>query len=241
MKNLSEADREPYSNEHLAAMGLAAALVAHEIANELNVVGCAIQEAEAELTEKRERDGVPSALNEAKNGIERLCSLLEQFRNLGRPQKLRLQLTDLARVVKELFAAEKVRYAAQGIDVELDFAADLPRLMLDVEKFRQALLNLCANASEAMPEGGMLKVRAHRSKSSVCLEISDTGLGIPPGVDVFALFATSKPQGTGLGLAIVRQIISAHGGTVTYSSQEGTGTVFRLMLPLQTEASGPVA
>jgi two-component system, NtrC family, sensor histidine kinase HydH len=232
MKNLTAADTKPYSNEHLAAMGLAAAVLAHEIANELNVILCAVQEAEAELTEQREQPGVTSALHDAKGGIERLCSLLQQFRNLARPQKLRLQPTDLAFVVKELLAAEKVRYAAQGIHVKLDFVGNLPRLMLDVEKFRQALLNLCTNAAEAMPEGGTLKVRAHSSKSSVSLEISDTGVGIPAGVDVFALFATTKPQGTGLGLAIVRQIISAHGGTVTYSSQPGTGTVFRLMLPL---------
>jgi signal transduction histidine kinase len=236
MKNLSETDREPYSNEHLAAMGLAAAVLAHEIANELNVVLCAVQEAEAELGEQHEQHRVTSALHEAKGGIERLCSLLQQFRNLARPQKLKLQPTDMACVVKELFAAEKVRYAAQGIHVELDFMRNLPRLMLDVEKFRQALLNLCTNAAEAMPEGGTLKVRAHRSKSNVSLEISDTGVGIPAGVDVFALFATTKPQGTGLGLAIVRQIISAHGGSITYSSQPGTGTMFRLMLPLNGQS-----
>ena len=241
MKTLSKADDTPYSKEHLAAMGLAAAVLAHEIANELNVVRCAVEEAEAELSEQHKEDGISSALHEAKSGIERLCSLLQQFRNLARPQKLRLQPTDLTSVVNDLLAAEKVRYTAQGIHVEVDFGRNLPRLMLDVEKFRQALLNLCTNAAEAMPEGGTLKVRAHSSKSSVSLEISDTGVGIPAGVDVFALFATTKPQGTGLGLAIVRQIISAHGGSVTYSSRPGTGTVFRLMLPLRSTGSTFVA
>jgi signal transduction histidine kinase len=241
MKNFRETtdDHQPYPSERLSAIGLAAAVLAHEIANELNVVRCAVQEAEAELTEQYEEGGVVvSALHEAKSGIDRLCSLLQQFRNLARPQKLRLEPTDLAYVVKKLFVVEKVRYAAQGIHVELDFARNLPRLMLDFEKFRQALLNLCTNAAEAMPEGGTLKVRGYSSNSSVSLEIVDTGIGIPAGVDIFALFATTKPQGTGLGLAIVREIVSAHGGTVTYTSEPGTGTTFRLTLPLNCRTAG---
>ena len=225
-------DLQPYPIERLAAIGLGAAVLAHEIANELTVVRCAVHVAEEELTKQNEKDDVVSALHEAKNGIERLCSLLQQFRNLGRPQKLRLQPTDLAYVVEELLAVEKVRYAEQGIHVELNLSRNLPRLMLDVEKFRQALLNLCTNAADAMPEGGTLKLRGYSSNSSVSLEIIDTGAGVPAGVDIFALFTTTKPQGTGLGLAIVRQIISAHGGTVVYTSQPGTGTVFRLTLPL---------
>ena len=234
MKNFTETtpDHEPYPNDRLAAIGLAAAVLAHEIANELNVVRFAVQLAEEELTRQNENDDVISALHEAKNGIDRLGSLLQQFRNLARPQKLRLQPTDLAHEVKEFLAVERVRYATQGIDVELDFPRNLPRLMLDVEKFRQALLNLCTNAADAMPEGGTLKLRGYSSDPSVCLEIIDTGVGIPAGVDIFELFTTTKPQGTGLGLAIVHEIVAAHGGTVTYTSQRGAGTVFRLMLPL---------
>ena len=234
MKNFTETtpDHEPYPNDRLAAIGLAAAVLAHEIANELNVVRFAVQLAEEELTRQNENDDVISALHEAKNGIDRLGSLLQQFRNLARPQKLRVQPTDLVHEVKELLAVERVRYATQGIHVQLDFPRNLPRLMLDVEKFRQALLNLCTNAADAMPDGGTLKLRGFSSDSSVCLEIIDTGIGIPAGLDIFGLFTTTKPQGTGLGLAIVHEIVAAHGGTVTYTSRPGAGTVFRLMLPL---------
>src|SRR3989337_2571033 len=116
MKKLTETphDRQRYPSERLAAIGLAAAILAHEIANELNVVRCAVQVAEKELTKQNEKDDVVSVLHQAENGIERLCSLLQQFRNLARPQKLRLQPTDLAHVVEELLAVEKIRYAAQG-------------------------------------------------------------------------------------------------------------------------------
>jgi signal transduction histidine kinase len=243
MKKFTETthDHQPYPSERLAAIGLAAAALAHEIANELNVVRCAVQVAKEELTKQDEKDDVVSALDEAKNGIERLSSLLQQFRNLARPQKLRLQPTDLAHVVEELLAVEKVRYAARGIHVELSLSRNLPRIMVDVEKIRRALLNLCTNAADAMPGGGTLKLRGYSSNSSVSLEVIDTGVGIPAGLDIFGLFTTTKPQGTGLGLPIVREIVSAHGGTVTYTSQPGTETVFRLTLPVHRGAISQAA
>ncbi|MEK6613960.1 MAG: ATP-binding protein, partial [Candidatus Binatota bacterium] len=87
---------------------------------------------------------------------------------------------------------------------------------------------------EAMPQGGTLTLRAHNAEEQVVLEVVDTGLGIPDGVDIFEPFATTKTWGTGLGLVIVRQIVSAHGGNITYATERGKGTVFSLGLPLHT-------
>ena len=83
-----------------------------------------------------------------------------------------------------------------------------------------------------MPQGGTLTVRARNSGHQVRLEVSDTGVGIPTGVNIFEPFTTTKPQGTGLGLTIVRQIVAAHKGTLTYHSVPGQGTTFTLVLPL---------
>jgi len=94
------------------------------------------------------------------------------------------------------------------------------------------LLNVCKNAVEAMPDGGILSCKAYQENDRFVLEISDTGIGIPDGLDVFQLFKTTKPYGTGLGLPIVEQIISEHRGTVDFSSQVGKGTTFRISLPL---------
>jgi signal transduction histidine kinase len=102
----------------------------------------------------------------------------------------------------------------------------------DGEKLKQVLLNLCKNAAEAMPQGGTLTVRVHNSGEQVSLEVIDTGVGIPAGVNIFEPFTTTKSEGTGLGLAIVQQIVAAHGGAITYTSEPGKGTVFRLTLPL---------
>ena len=109
-------------------------------------------------------------------------------------------------------------------------------MQADGDKLKQAILNLIKNAAEAMPQGGTLTLRARNAGPEVVLEIGDTGVGIPDGVDVFEPFVTTKESGTGLGLVIVRQIMSAHGGTVSYSSERGRGAVFRLAFPLTPPA-----
>jgi signal transduction histidine kinase len=108
----------------------------------------------------------------------------------------------------------------------------VPAILVDPEKIKQVILNLCKNAVEAMPEGGRLTVKATASEGEVMLEVTDTGEGIAHGIDVFQLFRTTKPEGTGLGLPIVQQIISDHKGTIKYRSEIGKGTTFTVVLPV---------
>jgi len=210
------------------ALGVAVAKFAHEFANELNVVGGAVHFLEREIEQPKQ---ARNTLEYVRGGIMRLGSLLNELQSLAQAQRLSLQPTRLGSVIEELLAIEEPRYAASGIRVEIDLPPDLPPIRLDASKFRQALLNLCRNAVDAMPHGGSLTLRAYRTDSNVHLDVIDTGEGIPPALDVFALFTTTKPTGMGIGLSIVREIILRHGGTVTYTSEPGTGTTFRLTLP----------
>jgi signal transduction histidine kinase len=212
-----------------APMEVAMAKFAHEFANELNVVSGAIQLLEEQIEQPNQ---ARSTLRHIKRGIQRVGSLLSELRNIAQAQRLSLQPAQLASVIKELMAIEEPRYAAKGIRVEINLAPDLPLIWLDASKFRQALVNLCQNAVDAMPHGGSLTLRGYRTNSNVHLELIDTGEGIPPGMDVFALFTTTKSTGMGVGLSVVRDIISGHGGTVHYASESGTGTIFRLTLPV---------
>ena len=86
-----------------------------------------------------------------------------------------------------------------------------------------------------MPNGGILTLRGYATEEWVCLDISDTGNGIPEATEVFELAKSNKPQGTGLGLLIVREIIQQHNGAISYTSQFGKGTTFQLKFPTLTE------
>jgi signal transduction histidine kinase len=101
---------------------------------------------------------------------------------------------------------------------------------MDREKIKQVLINLVRNGIEAMAPGGTLGLATRAQAGAVLIRVSDTGTGIAPGLDVFDFFTTTKPGGTGLGLAISRRIVEAHGGSLTYVSEPGRGTVFTLAL-----------
>jgi signal transduction histidine kinase len=125
-----------------------------------------------------------------------------------------------------------VRNHPGAVEVEPQLSEDLPLVMADSEKLTRVLLNLCKNALDAMPGGGRLALRCYRNENHVCLEIEDSGSGIPKQMNIFEPFVTSKPNGWGLGLAIVQQIISAHNGTIAYTSELGKGTIFKICLPI---------
>jgi signal transduction histidine kinase len=125
--------------------------------------------------------------------------------------------------------------------VEIDPA--LPEVLADAELLRQAFLNLCVNAIQAMGErgGGRLTVRAARAQDGVLVEVKDTGPGMSEDLaaHVFEPFFTTTANGTGLGLAIVRQAAEAHGGTVEVESTPGAGATFRVRLPPAPAESPP--
>ncbi|MGH7834557.1 MAG: ATP-binding protein [Candidatus Binatia bacterium] len=231
------AEEKLRESERLATMGATAAVFAHEVANPLNGLSTTIQLLQRRLM-KLNDPSVNSSVEDVFSEINRLQSLLTDFRSLSRPKQLKLEPTDLLKLVREVLSTGVAAQDHPKIRVLEEFEPDLPLVPANAEKLKQVLLNLCKNAFEAMPEGGTLTLRGRRRDVCVSVEIEDTGAGIPKGIDIFELFTTTKSHGTGLGLAIVRQIIGAHGGTITYTSQPGKGTTFRLTLPFEHSAAG---
>lgn len=228
-------------SSRLAAIGTTAAKIAHEIANPLNGMSLTAQRLERQLARPGSPldEAVELTLRRLKDEISRLHHLLDDFRSLSQREKYNFQPTALPVIAGEIFALEAENYARRGISVAQVFPADLPLVRVDRDKLKQALWNLCKNAVEAMPQGGTLTLHAYRRGPEVVLEIRDTGVGIPPGVDIFEPFTTTKTFGTGLGLVMVRQVVAAHRGTITYTSEPGRGTTFRLALP-QVAAERPL-
>lgn len=219
--------------ERLAVVGATAASFVHEIGNPLNAMSMT-----AQLLEKRlERDcdlldeSVFRQLRNLREELRRLTGLLQDFRALARQESYDLRATDLREVCKEVHALHEHAYRRQGVEFVLSVPAGLPLVRADHDKLKQALINLCNNALEAMPMGGTLEIGAASDPGALTLEIRDTGTGVKENIDVFQPFATTKAKGTGLGLMITRKIIAAHGGTIAYQSEPGKGTVFRITLP----------
>lgn len=231
-------------NSRLAAIGNTAAKIAHEIANPLNGMSLTVQRLERQLANclNASDESIQTTFGRLKDEIRRLSGLLADFRSLSRREQYHFQPTALAVIAAEILALEADNWFARGIRVEQHFPPVLPPLQADRDKLKQALWNLCKNAVEAMPQGGTLTLKAYNFGTSIILEIGDTGGGIPAGVDVFEPFTTTKQSGSGLGLVVARQIVAAHGGSITYSSEPGKGTTFRLALPqaaLQPEQAAP--
>ncbi len=219
--------------ERLAAIGTIAASFAHEIGNPLNSMYM-----HAQLMDRRLARAEPSVdagiLASATTLLEetrRLTHLLGEFRGLARRHEISMAPTDLVRVVGDLISLETPALNAKGIRVERDLPKTLRFCLLDTEKIRQVLLNLIKNAGEAMVEGGVLQVSVRDLDTKLRVVVRDSGCGMPPDLDPFEPFATSKAEGTGLGLPVALQIVQAHGGTLHHEAVETGGTQLVLELP----------
>lgn len=221
-KKLEEKLRE---KERLADMGTTATVFAHEVANPLNGLYSAAQLIKEIVP--MEHHNLFDTLDAE---FERLRSLLDQFRFLSRLEHLRVVSVEFSKVVDRVVKMHSPSWLELGICTVVRLSGDL-NLHADEEKLQQIILNLCKNSVESMSNGGTLTLRGYSRGKDVIFELSDTGFGIPEGIDVFKLFATTKPQGCGLGLYIVQQIVSAHLGTISYSTEQGKGTTFRVTLP----------
>ncbi|HEV8432820.1 MAG TPA: ATP-binding protein [Thermoanaerobaculia bacterium] len=121
----------------------------------------------------------------------------------------------------------------RGVNVRVDSPAEPVMVRGDRDQLHQALINLAANAVDAMPDGGDLTIALSTSREGVQLRVSDTGIGIPQNAlaNIFEPLFTTKRNGTGLGLAVVWRIVTANGGTIDVASQQGAGTTFTITLP----------
>jgi PAS domain S-box-containing protein len=228
--------------DQMAAIGTAASMLAHEIGNPLNGIAATVQLMEHFLT----RDTPPvaesmlSSVHDLKGEVRRLTALLNEFKNIAWPQKLAFSPVDVPRLLRDLLGVIEKRSTRQNVEVSLDCQAGLPLLNGDDDKLKQALLQVFENALDAMPRGGKLDIKAYQNEQAICIDVIDTGVGIPKNLKVFDLFSTTKPDAVGLGLFMVQQLVLAHGGAITYSSTPGQGTTFHVTFAIRPSSDPPV-
>jgi two-component system, NtrC family, sensor histidine kinase HydH len=210
--------------------------LAHEIRNPLSTLQLNLQ-LMAEDLENPETPRERRALQRVErlhHEVRRLHGILENFLRFARIQGLDLHPADLNEVVQEIRDFFEPLALTKSIVIRTQLAADLPRVGLEPDLFKQALLNLVLNAEHAMPSGGELILTTRREGGTVVLDLTDTGVGMTEEVRsrIFDAFFSTRPAGSGLGLPTTRKIVEGHGGTIHVQSEPGKGSRFTIRLPL---------
>ena len=255
LQNLAEQKRleeQLQQAQKMESIGTLAGGIAHDFNNTLNII-----KAYATLigsrygTDRQIVDSVKIIDDE----IHRSASVVRQLLTLARKTETVLVPTNVNDVI--ITVRELIRDSfPKDIDVRLALDEDLPNVRADANLLNQALLNICVNARDAMPGGGVLTLstRSIRGEDgtgpkaakggTVCIAISDTGTGMDEGVRgrIFEPFFTTKPvgDGTGLGLAMVYGIVKNHNGSIEVQSELGRGTSFEILLPAAHEEEAPI-
>ncbi|MBG0778642.1 MAG: HAMP domain-containing histidine kinase [Desulfotignum balticum] len=175
--------------------------------------------------------------------LERCGNIVSGMLFFARESGLEHQHIDLNEVLHAVLTLTRHKLELGNITLTTDLSPVPLMLEGDINQLQQCFLNLIFNASEAMPEGGRLAVRTWLDPKSdtACVEIRDTGYGIPEKIqdNLFDPFFTTKDvgQGTGLGLSIVHGVVKTHKGTVKIDSREGKGAAFILSFPVISPAA----
>lgn len=226
--------------ERMTVLGEMSAGIAHEFRN---FMGTLLGAAKLIARQVKPTDSAQESLETIFHVISDMDHLITQFLNFSKKTDLDLRPVVLADWLRRVVEQVCAQSAAQSHGVEVRCLANIATVSMDEILMRQALSNLVQNAVEAMPHGGQLQVvttvvPSHGNRREIELQVSDTGVGIPSDrLDkIFLPFYTTKTKGTGLGLALVHKIILLHNGRIQVESQEGKGTTFRVLLPLEDEA-----
>jgi signal transduction histidine kinase len=187
-------------------------------------------------------DNVPSAIEQAQEGLGRIARVVRAMKEFSHPSKGTKTATSLPRAIETTVevARNEWKYVAH---VQTSFEPELPDVPVLRDEFNQAILNLLVNAAHAIEdaqrsEPGTIAISVRRLDGCALIEIEDDGIGMPDGVmhRIFDPFFTTKEvgRGTGQGLGVVRSVIvDKHGGAVDVRSEPGKGTRFTLRIPLQ--------
>ena len=227
---LIETHKRLVTQERIAALGRAAAQVAHEVKNPL--AGLLLYSMHLKSKAGNFSEGEAYLVDKIVETINHLISRVEQILGFARPVNLTLHSGNLNPIINDILELLRPQLTANKVEVRLSIG-EAAYAMIDESSMRGALMNLILNAIEAMPHGGALSITVDQTDETVRIEIVDTGSGISEeeSKKIFEPFYTTKEQGLGLGMPYSKKIIDQHGGTISLDSQPGEGTTISIALP----------
>ena len=230
---LVETHKRLVQQERIAALGRAAAQVAHEVKNPLAGLLLYSLHLKSKLGESAKSE--TALVDKIVDTINHLTGRVEQILGFARPVNLTRSSGNLNQIVNDVLELLQPQITANKIDVRLSLSEHTSDGMIDDSSMRGALMNLLLNAIEAMPNGGTLSVTSDQIDDTLRLEIVDTGRGISEELvkNIFEPFFTTKEQGLGLGMPYAKKIIEQHGGAITLDSKPWEGTTIRITLPAE--------
>lgn len=232
--------QELIQQEKMAAIGMLAGGVAHEINNPLGGIIAFAQLIKRDLNEG---DPLRSDIEEIERAAMRCKKIVQDLLDFSRLSSgKRKQPLCLNPLIEKVIPFIRTELKSLNVELETAFQRNLSPVFGDANRLEQVFLNLLTNACHAMKKGGLLKISTFSdpSDSIVCVKVADTGCGIPKEsvTKIFDPFFTTKDpgEGTGLGLSISYRIIRDHGGRIDVESKSGKGTAFTVCLPAAREA-----
>ena len=228
LRTIRSQQHELIRQEKLASVGQLLAALAHDLRNPLGVIRSSAQVVlEGPQDEAIRHEMARYIIDE----VDKLSQRLHDFLRYARQKPP--DPTDCAAedVIREALKQWKAQGGHERIRVEQRFERNLPRIRIDPEQIKEALMNVLMNAREAMTEGGTLTLATRSAEGGrVEINVTDTGSGIAPDhlARIFEPFFTTKTYGTGLGLTNVKRLVEDNGGTLAVTSTQGTGTTFTL-------------
>jgi PAS domain S-box-containing protein len=228
-----------HRSQRLAAIGEMAAMMAHEIRNPLAGMSLATRSLRSDDTSQKVRD---ECLDDLEACLKRIDDTVSRALDFSKTRPLLRRDCSLADVLTR--AQRLVASYMRRNDVTLltELPDDLPVLQADPDQLEQVFVDLILNACQAMPDGGQVTVRARMDGHVLRVEVTDTGIGIPPERlgEVFSPFYSGFSDGAGLGLSLCRRILASHDGHIRVTSTVGQGSTFHLELPQEpSDGAGP--